>query len=106
MRDLDELIVALRGFEWDAGNAQKSWVAHRVTQAESEEVFFNLPVFLLEDAKHSGRERRYNVLGRTNADRLLSVIFTLRGDLVRVISARPMSRKERTAYDHVPPEAR
>ena len=106
MRDLDELIGTLAGFEWDAGNAQKNWASHRVTQAESEEVFFNLPVFVLEDAKHSGRERRYNVLGRTNADRLRSVIFTLRGDLVRVISARPMSRKERTAYDHVPPEAR
>ena len=106
MRDLDELIGALGGFEWDAGNAQKSWVSHRVTQAESEEVFFNLPVFVLEDAKHSSRERRYNVLGRTNADHLLSVIFTIRGDFVRVISARPMSRKERTAYDHVPPEAR
>jgi uncharacterized DUF497 family protein len=106
MRDLGELIDALGGFEWDAGNAQKNWVSHRVTPAESEEVFFNLPVFVLEDAKHSGRERRYNVLGRTNADRLLSVIFTIRGDLVRVISARPMSRKERTAYDHVPPEAR
>ncbi len=106
MRDLDELIGALGGFEWDAGNAQKSWVSHRVTQAESEEVFFDLPVFVLKDAKHSGRERRYNVLGRTNADRLLSVIFTIRGDLVRVISARPMSRKERTAYAHVPPEAR
>lgn len=106
MPDLDELIGTLGGFDWDAGNAQKSWVSHRVTQAESEEVFFNLPVFVLEDAKHSGRERRYNVLGRTNADRLLSVIFTIRGDRVRVISARPMSRKERTAYDHVPPEAR
>ena len=106
MRDLGELIGALGGFEWDTGNAQKNWASHRVTQAESEEVFFNLPVFMLEDAKHSGREHRYNVLGRTNADRLLSVIFTIRGDLVRVISARPMSRKERSAYDHVPPEAR
>ena len=106
MRDLGELIDAIGGFEWDAGNAQKNWVSHRVMPAESEEVFFNLPVFVLEDAKHSGRERRYNVLGRTNADRLLSVIFTIRGDLVRVISARPMIRKERTAYDHVPPEAR
>ena len=106
MRDLGELVEALGGFEWDAGNADKNWASHRVTQAEAEEVFFNLPVFVLEDTKHSKRERRYNVLGRTNADRLLSVIFTIRGDLVRVISARPMSRKERTAYGLVPPEAR
>ena len=105
MPDLNALIGSLEGFEWDAGNSQKRWASHRVAQAESEEVFFNRPVFLLEDAKHSRRERRYNVLGRTNGDRLLSVIFTRRGDLVRVISARPMSRKERTAYAQVPPEA-
>jgi uncharacterized DUF497 family protein len=105
MPELGALIESLAGFEWDAGNSQKNWTSHRVTQAEAEEVFFNLPVFLLEDAKHSARERRYNVLGRSNGDRLLSVIFTVRGDRVRVISARPMSRKERTAYGNVPPEA-
>ncbi|MHB8837609.1 MAG: BrnT family toxin [Gemmatimonadaceae bacterium] len=105
MPDLSALMGSLAGFEWDAGNSQKNWASHRVTQAESEEVFFNRPVFLLEGAKHSTRERRYNVLGRSNGDRLLSVIFTVRGDLVRVISARPMSRKERTAYANVPPEA-
>ena len=59
-----------------------------VSQAESEEVFFNRPVLLLEEAKHSGRERRYNVLGRTNGDRVLSVIFTIRGTLVRVYLKR------------------
>jgi len=105
MFELGALIGSVAGFEWDAGNSQKNWTSHRGTQAESEEVFFNLPVFLLEDAKHSARERRYNVLGRSNGDRLLSVIFTVRGDRVRVISARPMSRKERTAYANVPPEA-
>ena len=105
MPDLSEPIGSLAGFEWDAGNSQKNWASHRVSQAESEEVFFNRPVFVLEDAKHSGRERRYNVLGRTHGDRLLSVIFTIRGDRARVISARPMSRKERSAYAQVPPEA-
>lgn len=105
MPDLAALVGSLAGFEWDAGNSLKNWASHRVTQAEAEEVFFNRPVFLLEDAKHSARERRYNVLGRSNGDRLLSVIFAVRGDRVRVISARPMSRKERTAYGNVPPEA-
>jgi len=39
------------------------------------------------------------VLGQTNAGRLLSVVFTIRGALVRVISARDMSRNERRLYE-------
>ncbi len=105
MTSLDDLLAGVTGFEWDDGNALKNWECHRVTQAESGEVFFHRPVFVAEDAPHSGRERRYNVLGRTSADRLLSVVFTVRHALVRVISARPMSRKERSAYAKVPPEA-
>ena len=105
MTPFDDLLASLTGFDWDDGNAQKNWTRHHVTQAESEEVFFNRPVLLADDSAHSRRERRYNVLGRTNADRLLSVIFTVRRSLVRVISARPMSRKERSAYAKVPPEA-
>lgn len=97
-------MAGLTGFEWDEGNSTKNWERHRVTQAEAEEVFFNRPVFLL-DARSAERERRYNVLGRTNDDRLLSVISTMRRGLARVISARPMSRKERDGYAQVPPEA-
>ena len=96
-------MAELTGFLWDAGNSTKNWERHKVTQAEAEEVFFNRPVFLV-DAKPGTGERRYNVLGRTNGDRPLSVIFTVRRGSVRPISARPMSRKERNAYAQVPPE--
>jgi hypothetical protein len=102
MASLDNLLASLTGFEWDAGNAQKNWERHRVTQAEAEEVFFHRPVVVAEDAKHSQRERRFAVLGRTSGDRLLAVVFTVRRTTVRVISARPMSRKERVAYAKVP----
>jgi len=74
-----------------------------VTPAETEEIFFNRPVIVMS-AKPGDREIRYNVLGRTNDDRLLSVIFTVRRGLARPISARPMSRKERTAYAKISPE--
>ena len=97
-------MATLTGFAWDDGNSTKNWERHRVTQAEAEEVFFNRPVFLM-DANAAATERRYNVLGRTNGDRLLSVVFTVRRGLVRSISARPMSRKERNAYAQVPPES-
>ena len=72
MTRLADLMTGLTGFEWDDGNATKNWERHRVTQAEAEEVFFNRPIFLM-DATPGTREVRYNVLGRTNGDRLLSV---------------------------------
>lgn len=105
MTDFAALTAQLVGFDWDRGNAEKSWARHGVSRAEAEEVFFNRPVLLAEDAKHAARERRYNLLGRSNGGRLLSVIFTIRQDLVRVISARLMSRKERSHYAKVPFDA-
>ena len=105
MADLADLTARLVGFDWASGNADESSDRHAVSRAEAEAVFFNRPVLLTEDAKHSARERRYMVLGRTNDERLLSVIFTIRQDRIRVISARPMSRKERSHYVKVPFEA-
>ena len=65
---------------------------------ESEEVFFNLPILLLDDVKHSRDEERYYVLGQTNAGRRLFISFTIRSEKIRVISARDMSHKEREIY--------
>ena len=69
--------------------------------AEAEQVFFNIPLLLLADARHSQQEARHNALGRTDEGRLLHITFTLRkaGSLIRVISARDMHRKERTIYE-------
>jgi uncharacterized protein len=86
------------GFQWDDGNAGKNWYAHQVSDAESEEVFFNHPRVMGKDKEHSQDEPRCFLLGITNAGRRLFVSFTVRGDLIRVISARDMTRKERTAY--------
>ena len=97
MIDFD-LIV---GFEWDAGNDRKNEVKHSVTPVEAEEVFFNNPLLISTDDKHSAGERRYLALGKTNLERQLTVIFTLRQDatLIRVISARDQHRKERHLYE-------
>ena len=88
------------GFHWDAGNATKNWQTHQVSQAECEQIFFNQPLLVADDVKHSQHEPRLFALGQTNAGRLLFVVFTIRGDLIRVISARDMSRAERRAYAH------
>jgi uncharacterized DUF497 family protein len=89
------------GFDWDAGNERKSSEKHGVTKSEAEQVFFNQPLLVLVDQKHSQDEARYHALGITDAGRLLHITFTLRADgtLVRVISVRDMHRKERAIYE-------
>jgi uncharacterized DUF497 family protein len=62
------------------------------------EGLFNHPLVVGEHEKHSASERRLFALGQTDAARLLFVVLTVRGRLIRVISARDMSRKERKVY--------
>lgn len=86
------------GFDWDVGNADKNWTAHRVSDSECEEVFFNLPAIVRRDVQHGHEEPRFYALGQTDRSRCLFVAFTIRGKLIRVISARDMTRKERRIY--------
>ena len=87
-------------FDWDDGNARKN-DKHGVSMAESEQVFFNEPLLLIADTKHSQGESRFHALGRADEGRTLHITFTLRNDgtKIRVISARDMHRKERTIYE-------
>jgi hypothetical protein len=87
------------GFHWDVGNAEKNWELHQVSNAECEQIFFNRPIRVAPDEKHSQQEPRRAALGQSNAGRLLAVVFTVRGTLLRVISARDMSRAERRLYE-------
>jgi hypothetical protein len=86
------------GFEWDEGNSGKNWERHRVSDGDREQVFFNEPLLALEDSGHSELEDRILVLGKTDAGRRLFVGCTVRGDRIRVISARDMTRREREVY--------
>jgi uncharacterized DUF497 family protein len=93
-------LAKITGFDWDEGNSQKN-VKHSVSTAESEQVFFNAPLLLLADVKHSQMESRFHALGKTDDGRLLHITFTLRNDgkAIRVISARDMHKKERSIYE-------
>lgn len=93
-------LVTITGFEWDDGNLRKN-ERHQVSTAECEQIFFNAPLLLLTDAKHSAGEPRFHALGKTDEGRLLHIAFTLRqaGTRIRVISARDMHRKERAIYE-------
>lgn len=75
-----------------------NWITHEVTTTECEQIFFNQPLIVASDVAHSEMEDRYFILGQTDAGRELFLVFTLRGELIRVISTRDMSRKERKVY--------
>ena len=95
---IPEFFPDVEGFEWDEGNASKNWARHGISQTEAEQIFINRPVVIMGDAEHSGTEVRYFAFGRTDGSRLMTVVFTMRGRRLRVISARPMSRRERRGY--------
>jgi len=97
MLDLSQIT----GFDWDEGNSRKSLDKHNVSQMEAEQVFLDPRLLVLVDEKHSAGEWRYHAYGITVTGRQLQVSFTRRQDetLIRVISVRPMSRKERARYE-------
>ncbi len=96
--DALEKLSNCTGFEWDQNNIEKIWAKHKVNPFECEQVFFNEPLVVQDDTKHSQKELRYYVLGQTDEKRLLFVVFTTRKNSIRVISARDMSKKEKKVY--------
>lgn len=93
-----DLLENCTGFEWDEHNEDKNWELHRVSPEEAEDVFFHEPLVIRSDARHSKREARYYALGQTITGRKLFVSFTVRGQLIRVISVRDMNRNEKEIY--------
>ena len=93
-------LAKITSFDWDEGNARKN-EKHGVSMAEAEQVFFNTPLLVLEDIKHSRKELRFHALGKTNKVRFLHITFTLRDadEKIRVVSDRDMHRKERAIYE-------
>ncbi|MBD3280939.1 BrnT family toxin [Candidatus Dojkabacteria bacterium] len=88
----------INGFDWDSGNIEKNWERHEVSFIECEQAFFNFPIRFQYDTKHSQKENRYILFGKTDKERFLIIVFTIREDKVRVISARDQNIKERLYY--------
>jgi uncharacterized DUF497 family protein len=87
------------GFDWDDDNLYKNIAKHDIYDMEAEQVFFNHPLIVKRDVKHSQNEERYVALGGTNHARLLFVSFITRAKKIRVISARDMTNKEVRVYE-------
>jgi uncharacterized DUF497 family protein len=86
-------------FQWDIGNFEKNYHKHGVRQFQVEQLFFNEPLYLFVDIAHSNTEKRYIALGHDDLFNLLFISFVIRDGMIRVVSARTMSKKEKTRYE-------
>lgn len=89
----------INGFEWDKGNIDKSYKKHDIRPNESEEVFLDKDVLIYKDTRHSEKEERFTAIGKTAGENILLVVFTMRNDKIRIISARKSNKKERRLYE-------
>jgi len=96
---MEKVFEQFAGFQWDKGNIDKNLIKHNVENWECEQIFFNRPLLVLDDPKHSASEKRWAAFGQTDAGRFLVVIFTKKGNLIRIISGREMHKRERGYYD-------
>lgn len=92
--DLENII----GFEWDEGNKYKNERKHNILQKEAEEIFINFPL-LISKSQTKNKEDRWIAYGKSNENKTLAVVFAVREERIRVISARPQSKKERRVYN-------
>lgn len=86
-------------FEWDEANKSKIWLKHKVSAEECEEAFVAEHVLRQPDELHSGKEDRHILISKTKKSKFLFIVFTVRKNKVRVISARGMHKKEINYYE-------
>ncbi len=90
-------------FEWDEAKAKSNTSKHGVCFEEASTIFGDQNALTIEDPAHSSIENRFITLGSSHLGKLLVVVHTERGDKLRLISARPASRKERKTYEEATP---
>ena len=87
-------------FEWDKAKSRANAKKHGVTFEEASSVFYEESAILFGDPQHSGEEERFLLLGPSSRDRLLVVAHCCRegGEVLRIISAREATRREKEAF--------
>ena len=86
-------------FQWDDNKARTNETKHGISFDEATTVFSDELSITILDPDHSAAEDRFVVLGHSHRRRLLVVIFTERGDNIRIISARRATTTERKMYE-------
>lgn len=86
-------------FEWHSEKAASNFKKHKI-EFEEARTSFDDPLFIaFEDPDHSVEENRFILMGESLEGRLLVVCYTMRGDIIRLISARKATRAERRYYE-------
>ena len=86
-------------FSWDPGKAAANLTKHHIDFREAATVFDDLLSTAFPDADHSISERRFLIVGASVRGRVLVVAYTEQAEIVRIISARPATRRERRFYE-------
>ena len=86
-------------FEWAPAKAAANLRKHKVSFDEAVTVFAGFFSITAPDPDHSEEELRYITVGRSNRDRLIMIAHADRHDRIRIISARKLTRNERSAYE-------
>ncbi len=96
----DEIYAYLeQTFEWDMMKAARNAIKHRVRFTEAATVFFDEDALFEVDPDHSSEEDRYIVLGRSIRTNVLLVVHVIRGERIRLVSARAATPNERRRYE-------
>lgn len=90
------IVIGFKEFDWDDGNISK--IRSRFEILEVEE-FFNQDLYIISDKGHSIKEERFIATGEGPEQKPMFVCFTIRGNKIRVISARFMRLKEAKKYE-------
>ena len=88
-------------FDWDEGNLHKSYKKHGISPNQAEQVFTDTSLIILQNVKHSQKEERFTAIGKTDDQRILFIVYTIRRNKVRIISARPAAKSERRLYEKI-----
>lgn len=86
-------------FEWDGAKAVSNLAKHGVSFEEALTVFDDPLAAIFDDEEHSTAEPREIIIGHSSQQRLVLVCFVERSGRVRIISARPATRRERNDYE-------
>lgn len=87
-------------FEWDSEKASANWRKHAVSLESAVEVFFDPFLFVVDDEEYVGQELREKVIGMTQDWQVILVVYVMRSDRVRLISARVATGEERRLYEN------
>jgi uncharacterized protein len=86
-------------FEWDDGKANSNVLKHSITFAEAVTIFADPNLLFTEDHKHSYGEEREWAIGEADDGSIMVVVFTMRGECIRIISARHATKREYQRYE-------